>query len=224
MLIIFDLDDTLIDTSGCITPVKLEDALLCMQGAGLALPNFSEAVEMVKRLDESSESARQTLSEFLEICGADQKYLEIGVKEIYENISLDIPVFPLEQALEVLIQLGAVHQLAIVTMGKPHQQLHKMKKAGIDTTLFSKIVVSEDQTKKPHYQSIVEELGFSSRDVVVCGDRIRTDLAPAKELGFKTVHVRWGRGRNSAGAKSDVDYTVSELPEIIEIIKNASFG
>ncbi len=224
MLIIFDLDDTLIDTSGCITPIKLEDALVRMKEAGLALPDMSEAKEMIKRLDESAESARQTLAEFLEICGADQKYLQIGVKEVYENISLDMPVFPLDNALLVLNELSALHQLALVTIGKREQQLQKMKKAGIDSTLFSKIVVSEERIKKTHYQTLVEELGFAPRDVLVCGDRIATDLTPAKELGFKTVHMRWGRGLSSAGAKSDVDYTISQLNEITEIIKNASNG
>ena len=33
MLIIFDLDDTLIDTTGSITPVKLEQALTKMVAA-----------------------------------------------------------------------------------------------------------------------------------------------------------------------------------------------
>jgi putative hydrolase of the HAD superfamily len=222
LLIIFDLDDTLIDTSGCIVPYKLEDALLQMVKAGLVVSNFSEALDMLKRLNETSESTKQTLEEFLELHDGDKKYLDVGVKEVYENISLDIPVFAIDYAMDVLNDLRASHQLALVTVGIFDQQIGKMKKAGIDTSLFSKIVVAKERNKKPHYQAVVDELGFSSQQVIVCGDRIVIDLIPAKELGFKTVHFRWGRGLNSMGSINDVDYSISELRELKEIIKNVS--
>ena len=218
MLIIFDLDDTLIDTSGCITPLKLEDALKRMVEAGLDLPSFPEALEMLRRLDDSSESARHTLAEFLEINHIDNKFLDIGIKEVYGDLPPDLPVFARDQALEVLLELKDLHELALVTIGKPEQQGWKMKKAGIDSTIFSKLIVSEERNKKLHYQAIAEELGFRETEVVVCGDRIAIDLSPARELGFKTVHMRWGRGLNGSGPKSDVDYTITELAEMREII------
>jgi FMN phosphatase YigB (HAD superfamily) len=218
LLIIFDLDDTLIDTSGSITPIKLQDALQKMIENGLSVSNFSEAYEMLKRLDEFSESSRQTLAEFLEIIGADHCFFEIGVKEIYENLSPDLPIFPLDQAIEILTELKQTHELALVTVGKEHQQMAKMKKAGIDRAIFSKIVVSEERNKKPHYQSIIEELYFSPSDVIVCGDRIHIDLVPARELGFKTVHMKWGRGLNATQARGEVDYAISHLAELKQII------
>ena len=71
MLIIFDLDDTLIDTSGCITYYKLEDALNAMQAQGLVLPDFAVALELLRRLNKVSLSAESALSECLELLGAD---------------------------------------------------------------------------------------------------------------------------------------------------------
>lgn len=218
MLIIFDLDDTLIDTSGCITPIKLEDALRLLVQEGLELPHFEEGLELLKRLDSISDSSRRSLAEFLEISNADPRLLEIGLKEIYENISADLPVFPLDGAIEVLNELALDHQLALVTIGKQQQQMEKLKKAGIDSGIFSKIAVSEERDKKKYYQMIVEELGYTPSEVVVCGDRIPVDLAPARELGCKTIQMRWGRGLNSIGFKSDVDYTISHLKELKEII------
>lgn len=218
MLIIFDLDDTLIDTSGCITPFQLEKCLSRMIEAGLIVGPFEEALECFKRLDETAESAKSALLEFLEINGGGKEFFTIGIKEIYENISLEYPLFSLDGVEEVLIQLKSMHRLALVTMGKRDLQLEKLKKAGIDSSLFSKIVVVEEGSKKPHYQEVVEELAFSSDDVVVCGDRIMTDLKPAKELGFRTIQMRWGRGLHASGAKNDVDFTISRFPEIKEII------
>lgn len=189
-----------------------------MLDAGLPLPDPQQAYEMLLRLDKSSESARHALSEFLELHDADSRFLEIGLKEIYENISNDIPLFALEHAHEVLAELSGLHQLALVTIGVQHQQFDKMKNAGIDSSIFSKIIISEQRDKKPHYQTIVNELGLSPSDVLVCGDRIALDLKPGRELGFTTVHMRWGRGRQPRGSESEVDFSISQLSELKEII------
>lgn len=220
MLIIFDLDDTLIDTSGCITHFKLEDALNAMVCEGLAISNFSEALELLRRLNSTSDSARSALAEFVEILGDDNKFFDIAIKEVYENIPFDLPIFPLEGAIEMLAELGSQHQLALVTIGKPMLQMDKMKKAGIDSRIFSKIAVTEERNKKPHYQMIMDELGYSPSEVLVCGDRIPLDLVPARELGLKTVRIQWGRGLNSAGNKGEVDYCISELKELKSIVNS----
>ncbi|MBS0652824.1 MAG: HAD family hydrolase [Verrucomicrobia bacterium] len=218
MLIIFDLDDTLVDTSGCITPFKLEDALRRLVQEGLSIPDFSEALNLLKRLDQAADSAKRALAEFLEIHNADPALLPIGLKEVYDNISFDVPLNPLNGAREVLDELSCSHQLAIVTIGKPPQQLAKLKKAGIDSGIFSKIIVAEAGNKKVHYQALADELGYAPTEIIVCGDRIPIDLAPARELGYKTVQMRWGRGLNSIGQPSDVDYKISSLLELKDII------
>lgn len=218
MLIIFDLDDTLIDTTGSITPVKLEQALAKMVEAGLEVGNFDEALDILKRLDTATESASQTLLEFLEITNGNKKFFDIGKAEVYGHLPSDLPVFPLDQALEVLEELAEQHQLALVSMGKLDQQLLKLKNAGIDSTIFSKMIISEDPDKKPHYKTILDELGFIPTQTLVCGDRIGRDLTPAKELGCITVQMQWGRGLNSTYSPRDVDYAIKKLSQIKDIL------
>ncbi len=224
MLIIFDLDDTLIDTSGCITYFKLEDALNAMILSGLAIPDFSEGLQLLRKINASAESSRAALSEFVDIHGFDKSFVEIGVKEIHETLPSDLPLFPLDGALELLDSLGQQHQLALVTVGIFSRQMEKLKKAGIDSRIFSKIFVSEEKGKLSHYQTIVDELGYSSSEVLVCGDRVPVDLRPAKELGFKTVQMLWGRGLNSNRTRGDVDYSISKLSELKDIVNDLSFG
>ncbi len=218
MLIIFDLDDTLIDTSGSITPIKLERALQKMVEAGFQTVSFKESLELLKRLDELASNGGKALAEFVEMHDADPSFYEIGIKELYDNICFDAPIFSVDQAVETLSDLRISHQLALVTIGNPTQQYEKMKKAGIDSTMFSKIVITEEKNKKIYYQAIVAELGVIPTDVLVCGDKIEVDLSPAKELGFKTVHMCFGRGKNSLGLKEDVDYTITRLSQIKELI------
>jgi putative hydrolase of the HAD superfamily len=218
LLIIFDLDDTLIDTSGCITPYKIEAAFARLMKEGLTIESPKEALQMLKRLDETAESSRHTFSEFLEIVGADKKYFNLAIEEVYSDIPADLAIFPLDHALDVLLELKESHDLALVTVGNLDRQFYKMKKAGIDSTIFSKIIVSEDRDKKPHYRAILSELGYAPRDTFVCGDKVAIDLVPAKELGLKTIHMRWGRGRNSLGIKGSIDFAISELRQIKEIL------
>lgn len=213
------MDDTLIDTSGCITDVQLERALQTMIAAGLAISDESQALAQLKRLNQTAESARSSLSEFLELIEADQHFYEMGEKTIYEDFPSDMTVLPLDGALDVLTELKYSHQLALLTVGKKELQLKKMEKAGIDSSIFSKIIVSEDRNKKPHYQAIIGDLGFVPQQTVVCGDRVAIDLMPAKELGCRTIHMRWGRGLNFVPfEKSAIDFSVSTFKQVKDVI------
>ena len=90
----------------------------------------------------------------------------------------------------------------------------------MDSGIFSKIVVSEEKNKGPHYQSLSKELRYPPSEILVCGDRVAIDLAPAKQLGCKTVQIRWGRGLNSVGLNGEVDYYISDLKELNIIVAN----
>ena len=190
-----------------------------MKKEGLSLPDWKKAEEMIQRLDEDKESAKETLIEFLEIHGAEKRFLEIGLKEVYENPTLEMPIFPVDGAPEILRALKQEHELAIVTMGYLERQLLKMEKAGLDRTLFCKIIATESPNKKLHYEAISQEVGAEAENVLVLGDRVAYDLTPAKELGFKTVHFQRGRGRNHVEPKRDVDFTITHLRELKEIVE-----
>ena len=193
-----------------------------MVSNGLSLSNFEGALGLLRRLNASAESARAALSEFIEIEGIDPSYFEIGIQEIYDKPFFELPIFPLEGALEILSELSGIHQLALVTVGKEVLQMEKLKKAGIDSSLFSKIAISEQRDKKLHYQRIVEQLGYSPSEVVVCGDRVSVDLLPARELGFKTIHMQWGRGAIQPSSQEGIDYQITALHEVKGIINSLS--
>ena len=53
---------------------------------------------------------------------------------------------------------------------------------------------------------------------LVCGDRIAMDLVPAFELGFTTVHMRWGRGSLVKTAEW-AHHAISDLSELKRIVK-----
>jgi FMN phosphatase YigB (HAD superfamily) len=187
--------------------------------AGLDVSDENEALTLLKRLDQTAGSARESLSEFLEIMDGKEQFYSIGEQIIYGDFPSDMVILPLDDVPEILQDLRARHKLALVTVGKKDLQLKKMEKAGIDSSIFSKIIASEDRDKKPHYQTVVEELGFTPKETIVCGDRVTVDLTPAKQLGCKTIHMRWGRGlRHPPTSRADVDFAVTEFKHIKDIL------
>lgn len=218
MLIIFDLDDTLIDTSGSVVPFRLETALHSMIASGLRLQDVASGLTRLKAMDETAHSTREALCEFLEIEDADPKLLEVGCDVVYKSKEFTFPVEATKDAKEALMELAKKYTLAIVSVGVKEIQFEKLKKAGIDTSMFSRIIICQDPFKKQSYQTLIEDLGVSPYQVVVVGDRIKRDLAPGKALGFKTVHMRWGRGLHQKGDKEDIDFAITTLDQLRPIM------
>jgi FMN phosphatase YigB (HAD superfamily) len=199
-LIIFDLDDTIIDTSGSVTPFKLERALEAMLGRGPSSHEIEELCQLSQR-----GGSKRAVIEWAERHG------HAPDKGIFELIA------PLPEGFRVKCTPGAKEflegcpaELALVTIGSPSFQLEKLKKAGIEESIFSKIVILEGPSKKSSYQSLVGD------NIWVCGDKIETDLLPGHELGFRTVHMRWGRER--AKKVGWVNHSIESLLELRDIL------
>lgn len=218
MLIIFDLDDTLVDTSGSIIPFRLSTCLTELIHLGLKIDNIEEALECLKQLDFGAKSSEEALKEFLELYEAPASFFAMGKQIIYGDRALDEPIKATPFAYETLWELSRKHTLCIVSIGQKTIQMDKLKKAGIDTAFFSRIVVCENLDKKPIYEAIMAELNALPHEVVVCGDRVSRDLIPAKQLGCKTIHFRWGRGLNHDGLKDGIDHVITSLLEIKHIL------
>jgi putative hydrolase of the HAD superfamily len=215
LLIIFDLDDTLIDTTGSVTPYKLKCCLERMIEGGLKVDNFDAALRELESLNLQFSKSKEALIHFAH---GDKHLLNLALKALYALLPDDFKIPTTPHAKEVLEEFQQRFPLALVTSGQPHFQLQKLEKAGIDREIFSKIAIPEDALKKPHYEAILSEFSLSPNEVLVCGDRIPMDLKPAHELGCRTVHMRWGRGALME-TETWIDYAISDLSELRGIIK-----
>lgn len=219
MLIIFDLDDTLVDSSGSIIPIKLKAALQTMLKAGLKVSSPDAAFQTLLSINAASPNGKETLHTFLDSIRAEARFLEIGVKEYYNATETSFSVSALPQAREVLAELRQGHDLVIVSTGDEQQQQLKLKKANIDPTLFQKIIICEGYNKKIHYRKLLQEFNRKPREVLVCGDKFETDLLPAKELKMRTVQMLWGRNSSLPGKGEGPDYSISNLSELKRIVQ-----
>jgi putative hydrolase of the HAD superfamily len=213
LLIIFDLDDTLIDTSGCVTPHALKNALqLLMQGNASA-----EDLLLLQQINASSLKTPDALRLFSQKKNIAEERLEQAIRSLANPLPEGFVVSCTPDAKEILHHYATRYPVALVTGGNPPFQLEKLKKAGIEVSLFSKIGIPEDSVKKPFYDRFAKEHGKDPSQVWVCGDRIPMDLRPAHELGFNTIHMRWGRGRQMP-SEPWIDYSISTLSELRNII------
>jgi putative hydrolase of the HAD superfamily len=213
-LIIFDLDDTLIDTSGCVTPFKLRRALAAMLGSEPSAALLQDLFQLNEELSRSS----QAVEEMAKRLGLSGEAAKRGLFELTALLPADFEVICTPGALEILQELKTRAPIALVTVGQPSFQHDKLKKAGIEGSLFSKIAIPVDSVKKPFYKDLAEEFSVAPANVWVCGDRMSVDLLPAYELQFNTVHMRWGRGRKMA-TEPWIDHSISDLTELRKIIR-----
>jgi putative hydrolase of the HAD superfamily len=220
LLIIFDLDDTLVDTSACVTPVKLEQALCKVQEQGFHLGDFFAALQDLLQMNEKARSAGDALEQFFQEKNIPIKFLQLAKDAVYKTLAKGIEIHQLKGASDVLSLLKKQHELAIVSIGEESQQRFKLEKAGIDTHLFCKILFVEEGGKQSSYESLIADLSLSPKEVLVCGDRIERDLVAAKKLGCITVHMKHGRGRFANSEPKWVDFTITQLPELLKIVSD----
>lgn len=222
MLLIFDIDDTLIDTSGTLIPPLLKNALTVLNQRGVVIGNFDKAYASLLHIDKVSISSEAALHEFIELHGGKKQDFDHALKEIYMPSELPKKVETLEGAVPLLQEIAKNFPLCIVSKGVEAIQKEKLQKAGIPLTLFDHILISENPQKKGQYLKILNRSGIPPEKILVIGDRISRDLTPAKELGMSTVHMKWGRGLGYTGIKTDVDYTITSLEELKDILEELS--
>lgn len=202
MLIIFDLDDTLLDTSNSFFPKRLRWALLQLYSCGYNIQvdkTFAQIIELKR-----SFTTRIACSKVLNANMCKKLFSFIYDRRMRKEESIE--VFP--GVMGLLKSLDA-HELFIVTYGNILLQHDKIERSGIDTSRFSKIIVDEQGIKKKHYASIVY-----NRKAFVVGDKIDRDLRPARELGLCTVHVS-----KKKQVESDcVDFVIGDIVELSGIV------
>jgi putative hydrolase of the HAD superfamily len=81
-------------------------------------------------------------------------------------------------------------------------------------------IVGFDKPDPAFFNLAIKELELPAQDIIHIGNRIDTDVNPAKALGMKTVWVRRGEA-NPDPSKNDLaaaDITVSDLKSLPELI------
>jgi putative hydrolase of the HAD superfamily len=217
LLIIFDLDDTLIDTTKKITPVMLKKAFDKLISLNIKIEDKDKAFNDLLCLDKTSFSSKKTLITFLDSLNINKKFYDCILNEMSLNLDDNIKNLNIKNSLKILSSLKKEYNLFLVTKGIKEFQLQKLKKAGLDTLFFSKIYITK-KNKGFFFKKIIDNNNCSPKNVIVIGDKIESDLKPAKKLGCITIHMKYGKGFLLQDEEI-VDYTINKLDDLNIILR-----
>ena len=121
-------------------------------------------------------------------------------------------------AVSCLKALHSRFSIGIIA-NQPLGTADRMEKMGLAPYLDRIISSAEEGLAKPDpaiFRLALERAGCRPEQAVMIGDRLDNDIAPAKQLGMKTIWVRQGFGGLSTPRtpQETPDFTVESLAEI----------
>jgi putative hydrolase of the HAD superfamily len=220
--IAFDLDDTLMDTTGILVPNAAQNAfqILIHAGLNLTLDQCEEKrTQMIKNV-----SHKDVFSVLAKDHGTEKtlEVLDLANKAFYE------PVLPphlplLEGARQNIDQLKNKYSLYIVTAGFESAQNQKVKALGIFQDFKKIFVVNslEKERKLGSFQKILELEKIQPSELLCIGNSLSSEMKDAKKLGAVACYFEFGedRGKMSSDPKEKPDYHVKRHSDVIPTCK-----
>lgn len=195
--IAFDLDDTLLDTSGILVPEASRRACQAMINYGLEC-ELQQCLDLRGQLtiDHSHTEIFPIIAERYS-CTQPEQAIAAAIREFYNP---EIPDFlpPLPGVIENLEYLSTKYQLFVVTMGNQATQLKKVNALKI-SHYFEKIYVVDSlqqQKKRKAFEDIIASHNIQPEELLSIGNRISSEIRDANVLGAKSCHFYFGEHRD----------------------------
>lgn len=221
--LIFDLDDTLVDTYGQLI-VPLEE--LAAKRMLEAQPNLGGAravgeedlATCLLRLRRSAphDLEKRLRQEYLAVSSAALKVrmdVELGVS--LDALALD------QSRFNLLERSGEKYLLLLVTQGEDAFQNQKIERLGIGECFAEIVIVPPGRdSKKQSMGALLRHHDLAPRHAVVIGNRIDNEIAAGNELGCATVWVKTGEGSEMQpqGKWEQPDCTVERLEDLEQVL------
>ncbi|MEX1138000.1 MAG: TIGR02253 family HAD-type hydrolase [Bacteroidota bacterium] len=218
--VVFDLDNTLVDFMA-MKGQAIDAAIRAMQDAGLKLPSEeikSRINEIYKQKGIEFQSVFDELlyNEFSKI---DYKILSSGV--IAYRRAREAALVPYPHVYLTLMELMKMQMKLGVVSDAP------AKEAWLRLTylnfhhIFDAVVTFDDSgERKPApgpFRKVLDKLGVKANEALMIGDWAERDVVGAKQVGMKTVFAKYGDTFGTV--HSHADYDVTDIAELIEIVK-----
>jgi len=215
--IIFDLDNTLIDFMR-MKRLSCEAAMDAMISAGLKI-NKEKGLKIIFQL------YSQYGFEY-------QKIFQVFLKKVLGKIDYGIMasgivayrrvkeglLYPYPNVVPTLNRLRKKYKLAILSDAPRIQAWIRLAAMQIQDKFDLVITFDETKSKKPSLKPflyILKKLKLKPEECVMIGDSLKRDIAPAKEIGFKTVFAKYGEDKEKTKVKPD--YVINDIKEMLEI-------
>lgn len=218
--IAFDLDDTLMNTTGILVPAAATNAFQILIESGLSLT----LAECEKKRTEyiKSISHKDTFAKLAHEFGTENtiKSLDLANKAFYEpTLPAFLPLLP--GAAENIEILKNNYALYIVTAGFESAQHEKVKTLGIFND-FKKIFVVNSLNKERKigpFREILQLEKIQPDELLCIGNSLSSEIKDAKILGAKACYFEFGEDRGAVPqtAHEKPDFHVRSHAEIISV-------
>lgn len=197
-MVVFDLDDTLIDTFGVLVPAAHRAASEAMARALDEIDGApdADAIQAVReRLlaeDPRDLDARVAAALELPTPEATQAAARAGSNAWHR------PRIPAECKLDLkgvrslLRRLARDYKLVLLTQGDPATQAAKLRKAKLEDSFKQAVYVPVEGSKFTALGKLMERNEIRGQQVVVIGDRPDREIEAANRLGCWTIRVQRG--------------------------------
>ncbi len=219
--VLFDLDDTLYDSSSFADRARRE-AIKMMIDSGLKATE-EEAYSVLQRIIQQKGS--NYTKHFDDLVKAimgnyEPKIITMGIIT-YHNVKFAL-LRPYPDTIKTLIELKKMGlKLGVITDGITIKQWEKLIRLGI-VDFFDDVITSEEfGLGKPNIEFFeygIKKLNLNPNETIYVGDRVDKDIIPSKNVGMITIRILKGKYKNMDDNKSD--YQVNNLLEIVDIVKN----
>ncbi|MBI5051329.1 HAD hydrolase-like protein [Candidatus Micrarchaeota archaeon] len=232
-IFLFDLDDTLIDTSKS-RKLGLERAYQKLVSECTSnphkLPAFDEFEQELTKLYKSSKDEDggkfydydakvfEEYCSYLSKIGSGLKHTEFSLAARlcwHYRQTKNNSLMARNGAFELLKEIGKTDLIYCVTEGKCNYQHTKAMLTDIEEMVDSVIVTKE---KVSELKGFIEQRGFNKSETVMIGDS-ENDITAGKSANVSTICVKH-EGRNYDSFKVQADLTVNSLVEVLEHLRS----
>lgn len=227
---IFDLDDTLLDTSQLLIPESLKRVLHYLKETKVIV-NVDEELKIWKEKKENF-STFEIIKEIIERHGRSSDIsIEEKIQESYKifrtpSIPQKLPLrFGGKEILDhILFKIpNRTISLFLVTQGEIKTQIKKVEAMGI-VEYFKRIYYVEPlsgESKEQCFREILNENKLTPDRVLSIGNRLDNEIAMSKKLGMRTCFVDYGEHRKFVPLLPEQvsDFKIENLNELIQFLK-----
>jgi len=215
--IFFDVDNTLFPTAE-FAELARRNAIRAMIETGLDATEGQIYKELQRLIKEKGSNYPNHFDLILKRMGVKRpaRYVAAAVAA-YHNTKSSIQPYPeVPKTLMELKERG--YKLYVATNGDAVKQWDKLIRMGIHL-FFEDVFVSGEigEEKSPHFfRKVLTEIKAHPSECIMVGDRMDSDIAPAKKLGIYTIRVLQGPYSKEKGK---ADAHISNFSELLGVVK-----
>lgn len=220
--IAFDLDDTLLDTTGLLVPQASQDAFQILIDAGLSLDlqtceqHRLSLIRTISHKDVFKKLAHEYGT------ATTQAAVELANKAFYHpRLPEKLDLLP--GALENLNSLVQKYNLYLVTAGFEDAQASKIKSLGI-AHFFKKIFVVNSlnsEKKFTAFKMILQNENLQPEELLCIGNSLSSEIKDARQIGAWACYFEFGEDRGSVPREPEFQphFHVKSHQELISVCR-----